>query len=114
MSTFTIINLSFGSPSHGNQKRKINKRNPNWKGKSKTITVCCPKQSKDSMKSLSNYQGHFSPNYNKIFENRPRIAKADLRKKNGGIRLTSDCSTELQSSKPYGTGTTEIHISGTV
>ena len=33
------IQHSFGSPSHSNQKRKINKRNPDWKT-SKTLTVC--------------------------------------------------------------------------
>ena len=31
---------SFGSPSHGNQRRKRNKRNTNWKRRSKTLTVC--------------------------------------------------------------------------
>ena len=31
---------SFGSPSHSNQSRKGNKRNPDWKKRSKTITVC--------------------------------------------------------------------------
>ena len=31
---------SFGSPSHGNQRRKRNKRNVNWKRRSKTVTVC--------------------------------------------------------------------------
>ena len=41
MSTFTtIIQHSFGSPSHGNRRRKRNKMNPNWEGRSKTITVC--------------------------------------------------------------------------
>ena len=36
MSTLTtFIQHSFGSPSHGNQRRKRNKRNPNWK-RSKT------------------------------------------------------------------------------
>ena len=30
---------SFGSPSHGNQRRKRNKSNTNWK-RSKTVTVC--------------------------------------------------------------------------
>ena len=33
----TIIQHSFGSPSHGNQRRKRNKRNPSWK---RTVTVC--------------------------------------------------------------------------
>ena len=38
MSVFTIsIQHSFG---HSNQSRKRNKRNPNWKGRSKTPTVC--------------------------------------------------------------------------
>ena len=31
------IQHSFGSPTHGNQRRKRNKRNPNWK-RSKTVT----------------------------------------------------------------------------
>ena len=31
---------SFGSPSCGSQKIKRNKRNPNWKRRSKTFTVC--------------------------------------------------------------------------
>ena len=30
----------FGSFGHGNQSRKINKRDPNWKRRSKTLTVC--------------------------------------------------------------------------
>ena len=34
-----FIQHSFGSSSHGNQRRKRNKRNPNWKT-SKTVTVC--------------------------------------------------------------------------
>ena len=36
----TVIQHGFGSPSHGNQIRKRNKRNPNWKRRSRTITVC--------------------------------------------------------------------------
>jgi len=40
-STFTIIiQHCFGSSSHSNQRRKRNKRNPNWKRRSKTVTVC--------------------------------------------------------------------------
>ena len=34
------IQHSFGSFSHSNQSRKRNKRNPNWKRRSKTLTVC--------------------------------------------------------------------------
>ena len=36
----TIIQHSSGSPSYGNQRRKRNKRNPDWKRRSKTLTVC--------------------------------------------------------------------------
>ena len=36
----TTMQHSFGSPSHNNQRRKINKRNPDWKRRSKTLTVC--------------------------------------------------------------------------
>ena len=36
----TIIQHSFGSFSHSNQRRKRNKRNPGWKRRSKTVTVC--------------------------------------------------------------------------
>ena len=40
MSTLaTIIQHSFGSPSHGTQRRKRNKRNSNWKRRSKTVTA---------------------------------------------------------------------------
>ena len=35
----TTIQHSFGSFSHSNQRRKRNKRNPDWK-RSKTLTVC--------------------------------------------------------------------------
>ena len=41
VSTFiTIIQHSSGSLSYSNQRRKRNKRNPDWKRKSKTLTVC--------------------------------------------------------------------------
>ena len=33
----TIIQYSFGSPSHDEQRRKRNKRNPDWKRRSKTV-----------------------------------------------------------------------------
>ena len=36
----TIIQHSFGSPSYNNQRRERNKRNPDCKGRSKTLTVC--------------------------------------------------------------------------
>ena len=36
----TTIQHSFGSFGHSNQSRKRNKRNPNWKRRSKTLTVC--------------------------------------------------------------------------
>ena len=36
----TSIQHSTGSPRHGNQRRKRNKRNTNWKRRSKTVAVC--------------------------------------------------------------------------
>ena len=36
----TIIQHSFGSVSHSNQRRQRNKRNPNRKRRSKAVTVC--------------------------------------------------------------------------
>ena len=36
----TIIQHSSGSPSYSNQKRKRNKRNPDWKIRNKALTVC--------------------------------------------------------------------------
>ena len=35
-----FIQHSFGSPSHSNQRRKRNKRDPIWKRGSKTVTLC--------------------------------------------------------------------------
>ena len=36
----TTFQHSFGGFGHSNQSRKRNKRNPNWKRRSKTLTVC--------------------------------------------------------------------------
>ena len=36
----TTIQHSFGSFSHSNQRIERNKRNPDWKGRSKSLTVC--------------------------------------------------------------------------
>ena len=36
----TTIQCSFGSFGHSNQSRKRNKRNPNWKRRSKALTIC--------------------------------------------------------------------------
>ena len=36
----TSIQHSIGSPSNSDQTRKRNKRHPNWKGGSETVTVC--------------------------------------------------------------------------
>ena len=35
-----LFNISFGSFGHSSQSRKRNKRNPDWKRRSKTFTVC--------------------------------------------------------------------------
>ena len=36
----TTIQHRFGSPGRSNQRRKRKKRNPDWKRRSKTLTVC--------------------------------------------------------------------------
>ena len=36
----TTVQYSFESPSHSNQRRKRYKRNPDWRKRSKTLTVC--------------------------------------------------------------------------
>ena len=36
----TTIQHSFGSFGHSNQSRKRNKKNPDWKRRSKTLTAC--------------------------------------------------------------------------
>ena len=35
-----VIQHNSGSPSYSNQRRKRNKRNPDWKRRSKALTVC--------------------------------------------------------------------------
>ena len=41
VSTFTTVTQhSFGSPSYSNQRRKINKRNPDRKRRCKALTIC--------------------------------------------------------------------------
>ena len=66
------------------------------------------------MQSLSNYQGHFSKNLNKIFqslfgstkdpEEPSHPEKRNMELEESGS-LTSDATTKQQSSKLYGTGT---------
>ena len=36
----TIIQHSFGSPSYSSQRRNLNKRNPDWKRRSKILIAC--------------------------------------------------------------------------
>ena len=53
----TIIQHSFRSPSHGNQRRKRNKRNPDWKRRSKTPLftddmILCIENPKDATRKL--------------------------------------------------------------
>ena len=67
MSTFTtLIQHSTGSPSQSNQTRR-NKRHPNWKGRSKTVSICrwhdivqYIKNPKDSTKKLLELRNEFS------------------------------------------------------
>ena len=67
-----LLEHSFGSPSHGNQRRKGNKWNPNWKGRSKTITncrwldiFCNPQNPKDATNNLFDLINQFG----KVAEN---------------------------------------------
>ena len=64
MSTFTtIIQHSSGSPSYGNQRRKTNKRNPDWK-RSKALTaddiILYTENPKDSIRKLPELISEFS------------------------------------------------------
>ena len=82
-----------------------------------------PRQSTDSMQSLSNYQWNFSQNCNKKFQNLYGDTKDSKEPKQSwkwkmeleeSGSLTSDYNTKLMSSKRYGTGTKiEIQINGT-
>ena len=56
----TFIQHSIGSPSHSNQTRKIDKGNPNWKGRRKTAIVADDmivyiENPKDTTKKKKNY-----------------------------------------------------------
>jgi len=55
----TIIQHSFGSPSYSNQRRKRNKRNPDWKRRSKALTVC-RWHDKDSIRKILELISEFS------------------------------------------------------
>ena len=61
LTTFTQHNS--GSPSHNTQTRKRNKNSPNWKGRSKTVTVCTwhdtIENSKDATKKLLEFISEF-------------------------------------------------------
>ena len=65
MSTLAnFIQHSFVSPSHGSQRRKRSKRNPNWKRRSKTVTaddmVLYIKNPKDATRKLLELINEFS------------------------------------------------------
>ena len=66
MSTFTtIIQHSSGSPSYSNQRRKINKRNPDQKRRSKDLTIADDmilyiENPKDSIRKLLELISEFS------------------------------------------------------
>ena len=66
------------------------------------------------MRSLSNYQWHFSQNQNKKFHNsygntkdpeQPKQSRERRMELEESTFLTSDYTTKLQSSRQYGTGT---------
>ena len=60
----TFIQHSFGSPSHSNRKRKRNKRHPNRKRRSKTVTfsddmILYIENPKDATKKLLQFSNEF-------------------------------------------------------
>ena len=55
-----FIQHSIGSPSHSNQIRKRNKRNPNWKGRSKMVIAHDTENPKDATKKLLELINKFS------------------------------------------------------
>ena len=66
MSAFTtLIKHSTGNLSHSNQKRRNNKRHPNWKGGGKTVLIAddmilYTENPKDSIKKLQKLINEFS------------------------------------------------------
>jgi len=60
----TIIQHSFGSPSYGNQRTKRKKRNPDWKGRSKTLfagnMILYTENPKDTIRKLQELIREFS------------------------------------------------------
>ena len=60
----TIIQHSSGSPSYSNQRRKRNKRHPDWKRKSKALTtddmILYIENPKDSIRKLLELISEFS------------------------------------------------------
>ena len=95
-----------------------------WIGRTSIVKMINPRQSTDSVQSLSSNQWRFSQKQNKKTQNlygdikRPQIAKANLEKlkklkklklEESGS-LTSDYTTKLQSSKQYGIGTKNRNI----
>ena len=89
----TFIQLSIGSPSHSNQTRKRNERNPNWKGRSKRslfidnmIYIEIPRETTRKLLELTNEVGNTS-GYKSIYRNllhfyalTPNYQKEKLRK----------------------------------
>ena len=48
----TAVQHSFGSFSHSDQRRERKKRYPDWKRRSKTLTVCYIENPKDTTRKL--------------------------------------------------------------
>ena len=91
------IQHSFGSHSHGNQKKRTNKRKSYWKRRTKIVTI----RTKNFTIFMETHKITNSQSY-------PAKEKYSWRS-----QLTSEYTAKLHPSKQYGTGTkTEIQIIG--
>ena len=110
MSTIaTIIQHSSGSPSYSNEKRKRNTRNPDWKRRSKALTVCrwhdtVQENPKDSIRKLIELISEFS----KVSE-----YKINTQKSLAFLYTNNENSErEIKKSIPFTTATKRIKYLG--
>ena len=102
----TPIQHSIGSPSHSNQTRKRNKRNPNWKGGNQTVIVC---RWHDSVHRKS-YKLHQKTRPNKWIWQNSWIQSQYSEIK--GITNNETAETEIRKKIPFNIATRKIKYLG--